>query len=193
VPQRPTHTNGLLYAVAMLALGLTLTLLATPEARLVPAEEQLLSPADLQALDRELRVLSGNIQLIKPQVPRGYVVGMALGFSFGVLLLPGIPMVVIGSTSSSFATASLLIIGGALTGLGGVSLVVALMCAVLGTDAESDMAEDLAALVQRRDEIQKRLRPYQRVPEPVQPGTPGYEPGVRLDLPTLRLVTLARF
>ena len=83
----------------MLALGLTLTLLAAPEAHLIIPEEALLTPADLQALDRELRVITGNIQLLKPQVPKGFIVGMALGFSFGVLLLPGIPMVVIGSTS----------------------------------------------------------------------------------------------
>ena len=176
----------------MLALGLTLTLLAAPEAHLIVPEEALLTPADVQALDRELRVVTGNIQLLKPEVPKGYIVGMALGFSFGVLLLPGIPMVVIGSTSSAFSAASLLVVGGALTGLGGLALIVALMCAVLGTNAESDMADDRAALVQRRDAIQKRLEPYQQQRAPIQPVPPGYVPGVQLELPT-PLVTLARF
>jgi hypothetical protein len=175
----------------MLALGLTLTLLAAPEAHLV--NEELLTPADAQALDRELRVLNGHIQLIKPHVPTGYVVGMALGFSFAVLLLPGIPLVVIGSTSSSFAVGTLLVVGGVLTGLGGVSLVVALMCAVLGTNAEGDLAAERASLVERRDAIKKRLEPYQSTPERSPAGPPEYVPGVRLDVPTPRLVTLARF
>ena len=176
----------------MLTLGLLLTLLAAPEAHLV--EEELLTPADVQALDRELRVLTGRSQLIKPHVPSGYVVGMALGFSFAVLLLPGIPMVAIASTSSSFAAGSLLVVGGTLTGLGGFSLVVALLCAVLGNNAEGDMAAERAALVEQRDAIKKRLGPYQSTPEraPV-PVSPGYVPGVQLDVPLPRLVTLARF
>ena len=148
----------------MLALGLTLTLLAAPEAHLIAPGEELLTPADVQALDRELRVLTGNIQLLKPQVPKGFIVGMALGFSFGLLVLPGIPMVVIGSTSSSFAAASLIVVGGALTGLGGLALIVALVCAVLGTNAESDLADERAALVQRRDAIKKQLEPSLQQP-----------------------------
>jgi hypothetical protein len=65
------------------------------------------------------------------------------------------------------------------------------MCAVLGTNAESDMADDRAALVQRQDAIKKRLEPYQRAP--TQPIPPGYVPGVQRELPAPHLVTLARF
>lgn len=177
----------------MLALGLTLTLLATPEA--VPSSrlltEELLTPADLRAMDRELRILDGNIQQLRPHLPQGYVVGMAMGFSFAVLLLPGIPLLVIGATSSSFAASTLLIFGGVLTGLGGGALVVALMCAVLGTSAEGEMAEERARLVEQRDALRKRLEPYQ--PPALPPGPPPMPPGVQLDLPTPRLVTLARF
>ena len=182
----------------MLALGLTLTLLATPEAlpsaRLL-TEEPLLTPADVMALERELRILDGNIQQLRPNMPKGYVVGMALGFSFAVLLLPGIPLLIAGATSTGFAVSALLAFGGVLTGLGGVSLLAALICAVLGNTAETEMAEERARMVERRDALQRRLAPYRpTAPTPGWAPVPSaYPPGVQLDLPTPRLVTLARF
>lgn len=184
------------YAAPVLAFGLTVILLATPDvppsARLL-SDTQLLSDADVQALDREVRVLNGHIMELRPRVPTGFVAGMALGFSFAVLLLPGIPLLVIGATGSVFASGALLAIGGVLTVLGGSALLVALICAVLGNNAEEDMAEERARLVERRDAIKKRLEPYQ-APRPGPPTPiPGYVPGVQLDVPAPRLTTIARF
>lgn len=185
------------YAAPVLAFGLTMILLATPDvppsARLLTGDTALLSDADVQALDREARVLTGHIMDLRPRVPTGFVVGMALGFSFAVLLLPGIPLLVTGATGSVFASGALLAVGGVLTVLGGGALLVALICAVLGNNAEEDMAEERARLVERRDAIKRRLEPYQ----PPRPGPPtpipGYVPGVQLDLPAPRLTTIARF
>ena len=183
----------------MLALGLTLTLLAAPEAvpsaRLVPPDE-LLSPADVLALDREIRILDGNLQLLRPAIPKGFVIGMVTGFGFTALLLPGISMLVIGATASSFSAAAFMAIGGVLTALGGVALMAALFCVVLGTNAEAEMAAEHARLVERRDALQKRLEPYRPPPQQREPSPgfpPAFPPGVQRDLPTPAFVTLARF
>lgn len=171
----------------MLALALTLSLLATPSARLVP-EEVLLSAAEVTALDRELRILNGNIQELRPRLPTGYLIGMITGFSFSVLLLPGIPLLISSTVGGS---AALLAFSTVLTVIGGVGLLAALLCLVVGNNAESDMADERAKLVERRDAIKKQLEPYQRPPPPV---SPGYVPGVqRLDAPAPCLLTLARF
>lgn len=171
-------------------------LLATPDlspsARLIPGDA-LLSDDDVQALDREVRVLNGHIMELRPRVPTGFVAGMALGFSFAVLLLPGIPLLVIGATGSVFSAGALLAVGGVLTVLGGSALLVALICAVLGNNAESDMADERARLVERRDAIKKRLEPYQQPRRGPPTPIPGYVPGVQLDLPAPRLMTIARF
>jgi hypothetical protein len=183
----------------VLALGLTLTLLAAPEAvpsaRLVP-QEPLLSAAEVLGLDRELRILDGNIQLLRPAIPQGFVIGMFTGFSFSVLLLPGIPLLVVGATGLS--PGAFIAFGGVLTALGGVSLAAALICAVLGTNVEAEMAEERARLVERRDALEIRLGPYRPPPQQQQqPPSPGFppesSPGVQRDLPTPPLVTLARF
>jgi hypothetical protein len=180
----------------MLALALTLALAAAPDpgrsARLLTTDEQL-TPADVEVLDRELRVTKANILELKPHLPTGYVIGMAFGFAFAVLLLPGIPLMIIGATASSFASGAMLLVGGLLTGVGGVSLLFAIICAVLGNNAESDMADDRARLVERRDALEKRLAPWRQQPQPVPTPLPGYVPGVRLELPPAHLVTLARF
>lgn len=173
----------------MLALALSLTLLATPgpSARLVTEEP--LSTEQVAALERELRIVNAHIQELKPHVPRGFAVGMALGFSFSVLLLPGIPMLIIGATSSSFG--ALMLLGGLLTGFGGVALVVGVMCAVLGVSAEGDQAAARAGLVEQRDALRVRLEPYQAPPPAVVP--PPYVPGVQREWAVPRLVTVARF
>ena len=184
----------------MLALGLTLSLFAAPEAvpsaRLVPQDE-LLSSADVAALEREVRILDGNLQLLKPAIPKGFVIGMFTGFSIAVLLLPGIPLLVEGATGSVLGASAFIAFGGVLTALGGVSVLVALICTVLGINVESDMADERARLVERRGALQKRLEPYQ--PPPAQPHAPSqgyppeFAPGVQRDLPTPPFVTLARF
>jgi hypothetical protein len=180
----------------VLAFGLTMILLATPDAspsaRLLTGDG-LLSDADVEALDREARVLNGHIMELRPRVPTGFVVGMALGFSFAVLLLPGIPLLVIGATGSVFGSGALLAVGGMLTVLGGSALLVALICAVLGNNAEGDMADERARLIERRDAIKKRLEPYQPPQRGPPTPVPGYVPGVQLDVPAPRLVTVAHF
>lgn len=184
----------------MLTLGLTLSLLAAPEAvpsaRLVPQDE-LLSPADVAAMAREVRILDGNIQLLRPAIPRGFVVGMLAGFSVALLLLPGIPLLVMGATGSVFGASAFIAFGGVLSALGGVSLLAGLICAVLGSNLESEMADERARLVERRDALHKQLEPYQPPPPQQRPPSPGYPPefppGVMRDLPTPPFVTLARF
>ena len=175
----------------MLAFGLTLTLLALPSARLV-SDEAVLSPADVLALDREVRILNANIQELRPHLPHGFVVGMALGFSSAVLLFPGIPVLIVAATSGFATSTALLVLGGVLTGLGGLGLLAALICLVLGNDAESAMADERAQLVEKRDALVKRLAPFQQAPvPPKQPmPVPGYVPGVQLEVPMLQL---ARF
>ena len=181
----------------MLALGLTLSLLATPSARLLPQEDELLSPADVASMNREIAILNGNIQLLRPAIPMGFVVGMFSGFSLAVLLVPGIPLLVVGGAGAVFGASAFIAFGGVLTALGGLSLLAALICTVLGTNFESEMADERARLVERRGTLQKRLEPYQ--PPPAQPRapSPGYPPefppGVQRDLPTPPVVTLARF
>ena len=178
----------------MLALALTLSLCTAPSARLV-SDETTLSPADVAALDREMRVLEGNIQLLNPQFPKGLVFGAATGFSFAVLLLPGIPILIFGVASTSFASTTLLTMGVVLTGLGGVSLLAALLCLVIGNNIENDMAAERADLVRRRDALKRKLEPYR--PPPAQPVVPvpqpGFVPGVQLDVPSPWLVTVARY
>lgn len=175
----------------MLALALTLTLCSAPSARLV-SDEAVLSQADVAALDREMRILDGNISLLNPHFPAGLVLGMAVGFSFGVLLLPGLPILIAGVTSASFASTTLLTMGVVLTGLGGVSLLAALLCLVVANDIENDMAAERAGMVERRDALKRELEPY-RPTQPVMPGPqPGLVPGVQLDVPAPWLVTLAR-
>lgn len=175
----------------MLAFGLTLTLLALPSAQLV-GDEAVLSAADVLALDREVRILNANIQELRPHLPNGSVVGMALGFSFAVLLFPGIPVMIAASVSRLASTTALLALGGVLTGLGGLGLLVALICLVLGNNAESEMAEERAQLVEKRDAVVRRLAPYQQAPTPRQQPIPipGYVPGVQLAVP---MIHLARF
>lgn len=178
----------------MFALGLLLTLAATPSARLL-TDDELLSPAEVLELDRELRILNGNIQLLKPRMPPGFVVGIAVGFALSGVLLPGVPLLIAG-VLGAFSSASLLFAGGLLTVVGGVALAVALLCLVLGNDAESDLAVERKKLVERRDELKRRLAPYQPPPgyEPKRsPVSPGYVPGVQLQVPAPRLLTLARF
>lgn len=178
----------------MFTLGLMLSLAATPSARLL-TDDQLLSPAEVLELDREMRILNGNIQLLRPRMPPGYVVGIAVGFSVSVLLLPGVPLLISGLLGG-FASGSLLLLGGVLTAVGGVGLAVALLCLVLGNDAESDLAAERKKLVERRDELKRRLAPYRPPPgyEPNRsPVSPGYVPGVQLQQPAPRLLTLARF
>lgn len=175
----------------MLALALLLTLCAEPSARLL-SDDTPLTEADLAALDREVRVLDGNIQLIKPHYPQGLVIGMASGFAFSVLLLPGIPLLIFGASSGAFAATTLLTIGVVLTGLGGVSLLAALLCLTAANNIENGMAAERAELMERRDALKKKLEPYR--PPPGQPAPPpGFVPGVQLDLPTPWLVTLARY
>lgn len=63
-----------------------------------------------------------------------------------------------------------------------MSLLAALICAVLGTNVEAEMAEERARLVDRRDALKKQLEPYQPepVPAPVPPGfLPGFPPPCR--------------
>ena len=175
----------------MLAFALCLTLCAAPSARLV-SDETSLSDADIAALDRELRVLDGNIQLLKPQFPHGLVVGMVLGFSLSVLLLPGIPLLIAGTSST--AVISLLSLGVAVTSLGGLSLLAALLCLVVANTIENEMAAERAVMVERRDALKHQLEPYRPPAQPVRPPQqPGFVPGVQLDVPTPWLVTLARY
>ncbi len=176
----------------MLAFGLTLTLLAMPAARLV-SDEAVLSPADVQALDREVRILNANIQELRPHIPNGFIVGMALGFSAAVLLFPGIPVLIAGTSAGFSASTVLLFFGGVLTGLGGLGLLAALICVVLGNNAEAEMADERASLVEKRDALVRRLAPYQPPQRPPPIRVPGYVPGVQLDLPQPSLVTVAAF
>lgn len=180
----------------MLFMALALTLLAAPapgpSARLL-ANGELLTPADVAVLDRDLRITQANIVELKPHMPPGFAIGMALGFSFSVLLLPGIPLMIFGASASLVNTAALLVAGGVLTALGGVALLVAAICAVLGNNAESDMADERARLVEHRDALGKRLAPHRLEPRPQPSPTPSYVPGVQLDVPAIHLVTLARF
>ena len=173
----------------MLALGLTLSLLATPSARLLPQEDELLSPADVASMNREIAILNGNIQLLRPAIPMGFVVGMFSGFSLAVLLVPGIPLLVVGGAGSVFGASAFIAFGGVLTALGGLSLLAALICTVLGTNFEAEMAEERAGLVERRDALKKRLETFQ----PPAPQPPADPQGVQRDLPPPPFVTVARF
>lgn len=167
----------------MLVLGLALTLFAAPSARLMP-EEPAFTAEQMIELDRELRVLNARIQELKPRMPTGFILGIAFGFSFAVLLLPGLPLLISGS---SLAAGALIAFGGLLTALGGLGLVAALLCIVLGNNAESDMADERARMVERRDELKQTLEPYLEAP------MPQFVPGVQLHVPAPRLMTLARF
>lgn len=175
----------------MLTLGLTLVLLAEPSARLLTEADVALSAEEITALDREVRILNAHIQELKPRIPTGFAVGMAIGFSFSVLLLPGVPLLIAGSVGS--LASGVLFIGGFLSGLGALGLVSALICLVMGNNAESDMADERAQLVERRDAIRARL-PRPTAPEaPRPPPIPQYVPGVQRDLPSPPLLTVARF
>ena len=167
----------------MLALGLALTLFAAPSARLMP-EDPAFTAEHMIEFDRELRVLDARIQELKPRMPTGFILGIAFGFSFAVLLLPGLPLLISGS---SLAAGALIAFGGLLTALGGLGLVAGLLCIVLGNNAESDMADERARMVERRDELKQTLAPYLEAP------VPQFVPGVQLDVPAPRLMTLARF
>ena len=146
----------------MLAFALTLTLCAAPSARLMP-EDPVLTADQVVELDREMRILNARILELKPRMPTGFILGIAFGFSFAVLLLPGLPLVISGA---SVGGSALLVFGGVLTAIGG------------------------ARLVERRDELKRQLTPYQQAPVP---PVPAYVPGVQLDVPAPRLMTLARF
>lgn len=176
----------------MLALALCLTLCAAPSARLV-SEESTLSQADIASLDRELRILEGNITLLNPEFPRSLVFGIAVGFSFAVLLLPGVPILVLGVTSLSFASTTLITMGVVLTGLGGISLLAAILCLVIGNNIENGIAAERAGLVERRDALKQQLAPSRPPPAPPVMPQPGFVPGVQLDVPPPWLVTLARY
>lgn len=178
----------------MLTLALALTLCSEPAARLLSEETTTLTEADVIALDRELRILDGNIQLLKPHFPSGLVIGMVVGFSFSVLLLPGIPLFIAGVTGTSFASASLLTLGAALISFGGISLFAALICLVVANNIENGMADERAGMVERRDALKRKLEPYRPPPgQPAPPPPPTFVPGVQLDVPSPALVTLARF
>lgn len=172
----------------MLTLGLTLTLLAAPSARLLPGSEGPLSNDEVVELRRQLRIVEGHIMELKPRMPTGFVVGMAVGFSLAVLLLPGLPLLVSGISSG---TGVLLVFGAALSTIGGLGLVVALICLVTGNNAESDLADERARLVELRDQLKQRLG---TVPPtaPQLPVPPPYVPGVQREVPP-RLITVARF
>jgi hypothetical protein len=180
----------------MLALGLSLVLFSAPSARLLP-EEPALSAAEVAELDREMRVLTAHIQELKPRIPTGYIVGIAVGFSFSVLVLPGIPLM-LAALSSFGNTGAILAFGGVLTALGGLGLLAAIVCLVLGNNIESDLADERAHMVERRDQLKARLAPYQPPPGPAVPPNqppvpPTYVPGVQLDVPRPSLISLARF
>ena len=139
-------------------------------------------------------MLNGQIQNLKPRIPNGFVVGMALGFSFTALVLPGIPLMV-AALASFGSTGPILAFGATLTALGGVGLLVAIICLVMGNNAESDMADERAQLVERREQIKARLGPPQPPAAlPNQPPVaPPSVPGVQLNVPAPSLVTVARF
>ncbi|MDP2274621.1 MAG: hypothetical protein Q8N23_05990 [Archangium sp.] len=170
----------------MLAFALTLTLCAAPSARLMP-EDPVLSADQVVELDREMRILNARILELKPRMPTGFILGIAFGFSFAVLLLPGLPLVISGALIGGSA---LLVFGGVLTAIGGLGLLAAILCIALGNNVESDMADERARMVERRDALKRQLAPYRQAP--VSP-VPPYVPGVQLDVPAPRLMTLARF
>lgn len=171
----------------MLTLGLAFTLLTAPP--LPEPSARLLFPDEVAALQAELRATELSIKRLRPVIPKGFVAGMSLGFSFAVLLLPGIPLLVGGLTSSGFIAATLSAIGGVLTTFGGVALVVGLLCAVLGTNVEAELQAKRAQLVERRDALKTALE-QARPPSPE--TSPGWVPGVRREAPAV-LFVLARF
>lgn len=172
----------------MLTLGLTLALFATPSARLLPETEIPLSNDDIVETRRQLRILEGHIAELKPRMPTGYVVGMATGFAISILLLPGIPLLIAGISTG---TSVLLAFGAVLATIGGVGLVVALICLVTGNNAESDIADERARLVELRDQLKARLGTIPPT-APQLPVPPPYVPGVQRET-TPRLITLAQF
>lgn len=173
----------------MLTLGLTLALLAAPSARLLPAAETApLRNDEIVELRRQLRIVEGHIMELRPRIPTGYIVGMAVGFSLAVLLLPGLPLLIAGISGG---TSVLLVFGAALSTIGGLGLVVALICLVTGNNAESDLADERARLVELRDQLKERLGPVPPT-APQLPVPPPYVPGVQREAPP-RLITVARF
>lgn len=177
----------------MLTLALTLTLCSAPSAKLLSDEPTVLTADEVAALDREVRILDGNIQLLKPRFPGGLIVGMVVGFSFTVLVLPGIPLIISGMASTSLVSASLLSLGIALTVFGGVSLLAALICLVVANNIENGMADELAGMMERRDTLKRELAPCRPPPGQPAPPPPTFVPGVQLDLPAPWLVTVARY
>lgn len=172
----------------MLTLGLTLALLAAPSARLLPESDMPLTNDEVVDLRRQLHIIEGHIMELKPRMPTGFVVGTAVGFSLSVLLLPGLPLLISGISTG---TGVLLVFGAALSTIGGIGLAVALICLVMGNNAESDIADERAKLVELRDQLKARLG---SVPPsaPQVPVPPPYVPGVQREARP-RLITLARF
>jgi hypothetical protein len=172
----------------MLTLGLTLTLLAAPSARLLPESETPLSNDDIVELRKQLNIVEGHIMELKPRMPGGFVAGMAIGFAVATLLIPGVPVILIGGLSGA---AAVLAVGGVLCGIGGLGLLMAVICLIAGNNAESDLADERARLVELRDQLRARLgstppsAPQLPVPQP-------YVPGVQREAPP-RLITIARF
>ncbi|MEW5743735.1 MAG: hypothetical protein AB1938_32785 [Myxococcota bacterium] len=141
---------------------------------------------DAWDVERELRIVEGRIMLTKPEMPHGFVVGMIFSFTSAVLLLPGVPLLIVGIGSS----VALLTLGAVTTALGGVGLLLGIMLAVLGNDAEEALAAERARLVQRREELQRQLD--QLRPPPTQAVPPAAPPGVWREAPRPALV-VARF
>lgn len=139
---------------------------------------------DVWELERELRIVEGRITLTKPEVPAGFVLGMVFSFTFATLLLPGVPLMILG-----IGIPLLFTVGVVLTLIGGVSLAAGVMFAVLGSNAEEALAAERARLVQRREELRRlldQLRP------PTQLAPPAFPPGVWREVPAPALV-LAQF
>jgi hypothetical protein len=172
----------------MLTLGLTLALCATPSARLLTESDAPLTNDEIVETRRQLRIVEGHIAELKPRMPTGYVVGMATGFSISILLLPGVPLLIAGISTG---TSVLLGFGAVLSTIGGIGLVVALICLVTGNNAESDIADERARLVELRDQLKVRLGTIPPT-SPTIPVPPPYVPGVQREVPP-RLITVARF
>jgi hypothetical protein len=170
----------------MLTLTLCLSLVsgAEPSARLLPEEDTV---ADFERLSRELRILDAHIAMLKPEMPTGFVVGAVLGFSSGVLLLPGIPIFIIGigSGAAVFVAGIVLIT----LGLGGV--VTGLVCLVSGSAAEDALANERARSVEQREVLRRRVEQVRPPPQP--PEQLPWMPGVQRELTVPRMVTVARF
>ena len=172
----------------MLTLGLTLTLLAAPSARLLPESEAPLTNDEIVELRRQLHIVEGQIMELKPRMPGGFIAGMAIGFSVAALLVPGLPLVLVGGLSG---TAAVLAVGAVLAGIGGAGLLVAVICLIAGNNAESDLADERARLVELREQLRARLGTVPlNAPRPSVP--PPYVPGVQREAPP-RLITVARF